>query len=168
VYVRRLIFAGILTLAAALPAQAQVRLDIGIHLPGPPALVVIPGVPVYYAPRAPANVFFYGHQYWVFHADAWYAGPTWDGPWAVVAPVHLPAPILQVPVRYYKVAPGHWKTWRHDARPRWEAHYGRDWREDDRERRWHDREKQWDRGKHRDDDGHKGRGKGRGHGKRDD
>ena len=68
---RRLIFAAALVLAAALPAAGEVRVDIGIQLPGPPALVVIPGAPVYYAPRAPANVFFYGHQYWVFHGGGW-------------------------------------------------------------------------------------------------
>lgn len=155
-------------LAAALPAAADVRVDIGIQLPGPPALVVIPGAPVYYAPRAPANVFFYGHQYWVFHSGGWYAGPSWNGPWAVVAPVHIPVPILHVPVRYYKAAPAHWKKWSHDARPRWDAHYGRDWREDDRERHWHAREKDWDHGKPRGGDRDKGPGKGRGHGKRHD
>ena len=155
-------------LAAALPAAAQIRVDIGFQLPGPPALAVIPGAPVYYAPGAPANVFFYGHEYWVFQSGGWYAGPTWNGPWVVVAPVHVPAPILHVPVRYYKVPPGHWKRWRHDARPRWDAHYGRDWREDDRERHWHAREKRWERGKHGDHDKHGGPGKGRGHGKKRD
>ena len=44
-------------------AQVRVGVNIGIQLPGPPALVVVPGTPVYYAPGAPANVFFYGHQY---------------------------------------------------------------------------------------------------------
>jgi len=166
--VRRLFFAAALVLAAALPATGEVRVDIGIHLPAPPPLVVVPGVPVYYAPSAPANVFFYGHQYWVFHGGGWYMGPTWKGPWVVVAPVHIPAPILHVPVRYYKVPPGQWKKWRPDAHPRWEAHYGRDWREDDRERHWHERESQWKHAKHRDGDGGKGPGKGRGHGKRDD
>src|SRR3989441_2653722 len=68
----------------ASPAEAQVHVDIGINLPGPPALVVVPGTPVYYAPRAPANVFFYAHQYWVFGDGGWYVGPTWSGPWAVV------------------------------------------------------------------------------------
>jgi hypothetical protein len=165
-------------IAVALPAQAQVRIDVDIRLPGPPALAVIPEVPVYYAPQASANVFFYADQYWVYQAGGWYVGPTWSGPWVVVAPVHVPVPILRVPVRYYRVRPGHWKTWRHDAHPRWEGHFGRDWREDDRERHWHARERHWhqarrhdrdrdhDRGrgpgKHRDDDRHRGPGKGRG------
>lgn len=178
---RRSMLAVAVVIAAALPAQAQVRVDIGIQLPGPPTLVVIPDAPVYYAPSAPANVFFYGDQYWLFHSGGWHVGPTWGGPWVVIAPVHVPVPILRVPVRYYKAPPGHWKTWRHEGPPRWEAHYGRDWREDDRERNWREREQHWSHRKHRDDDDWykgdgrrkddgKGRGqsKGRGHGKSKD
>ena len=57
-----LLSAILVTTAAGV--RAQVRVDIGIHLPAPPAFVVIPGMPVYYAPQTPENVFFYGHQYW--------------------------------------------------------------------------------------------------------
>ena len=62
--------------------QAQVRVDIGIHLPAPPAFVVIPGMPVYYAPQTPENVFFYGHQYWAFQGGGWYFGQSWRLVWA--------------------------------------------------------------------------------------
>lgn len=168
-----LVLAAMLVLAAVLPAQGQVRVDIGIRLPAPPVLVVVPGVPVYYARSAPENVFFYADEYWAFHDGGWYVSPTWNGPWTVVAAVHVPVPILRIPVRYYSVRPSHWKTWRREAPPRWEAQYGRDWREDDRERRWRDREKHWDKREVRDRDKGTARdrdkgGKGRGHGKRDD
>ena len=143
---------ALLALAGAVPGHAQVRVDIGIHLPGPPVLVVVPGAPIYYAPRAPANVFFYANQYWVFVNDGWHVGPTWNGPWAVVAPVHVPAPILRVPVRYYPAAPPHWKGWRPDAPPQWEAPHGREWREEAHERDWREREERWGRGE--------GKGKG--------
>src|SRR4030095_13737263 len=66
----------LLVVTFAPPALAQVRAEIGIQLPGPPPFVVIPGAPVYAAPRAPANVFFYAHHYWVFDTR-WYVGPTW-------------------------------------------------------------------------------------------
>jgi hypothetical protein len=160
---RRLILAVVIGLAVAVPAHAQVHVNIGIQLPGPPILEVIPGAPVYYAPRAPANVFFYGHQYWLYHGDGWYAGPTWNGPWVVVEPVRLPAPILRVPVRYYHAPPPQWRGWRADAPPRWDGHWGREWREADHERDWREREERWEhRGKPADD------GKrGRGHDKRD-
>ena len=145
---KRLVLASLLLLVMALPpAQAQVRIDIGIQLPGPPALVVIPEMPVYYAPRAPANIFFYADQYWAFANNGWYVGPTWNGPWAVVAPVYVPMPILQVPVRYYRAPPPHWRGWRADGPPRWESPYGRDWQEEASQRKWREREEGWERGK---------------------
>lgn len=176
---KRLVLAAGVLLAAALPAQGQVHIQVGIQLPGPPPLVVVPGVPVYYAPGAPANVFFYGGQYWVFDGAGWFVGPTWSGPWVIVAPLQVPVPILSVPVRYYSVPPGHWKAWRREGPPRWEGHYGRDWREDDQERHWREREEGWRqarrrepdqrRGYDRDRDGAerpgKGQARGRGHGK---
>jgi hypothetical protein len=143
----KLVLGALLAAAVALPVHAQVRvgIDIGIQLPGPPALVVIPRAPVYYAPRAPANVFFYGHNYWAFANGGWYFGPTWNGPWAVVAPAYVPAPILQVPVRYYRVPPPQWKGWRRDAPPEWGPRYGREWREEAHERNWREHEESWSR-----------------------
>jgi hypothetical protein len=156
--------AGLIVMALAVPAWGQVHIDIGIRLPAPPTLTVIPGVPVYYAPQAPANVFFYGHQYWLFHGNGWYVGPTWNGPWVVVEPIHLPVPILRVPVRYYVVRPSHWHGWHHDAPPRWDGHWGREWREAAHERDWREREERWAHGKRDKDDGKPGRGRGRGRG----
>ncbi len=77
----RFVLAALLALAVTEPAHAQVGVSIGIQLPGPPTLTVIPGVPVYYAPRAPENIFFYAHQYWLFAGNGWYIGQTWNGPW---------------------------------------------------------------------------------------
>src|SRR5215467_5638218 len=100
---KRLVLVALLASTIAVPAHAQVRvgIDIGIQLPAPPALVVIPESPVYYAPSAPANVFFYAHQYWAFAKGGWYVGPSWSGPWVVVEPAYVPVPVLRVPVRYY-------------------------------------------------------------------
>jgi hypothetical protein len=146
---KRLVMLGVFLMAAmAVPVQAQVRVgvDIGIRLPGPPAFVAIPGIPVYYAPRAPANVFFYGQQYWVFTNGEWYVGPTWNGPWAWVQPAYVPAPLLGLPVGYYPVPPPPWRGWRRDRPPRWEGHHGREWREEVHERNWREREEGWHRG----------------------
>jgi hypothetical protein len=166
---RRLVLAALIVGAVAAPVHAQVQVNVGITLPGPPALAVIPGAPVYYAPRAPANVFFYGHQYWLFHGNAWHFGPSWNGPWVVVAPIHVPVPILRVPVRYYHVRPVHWKHWHHDGPPHWEPHWGRDWHEASYERDWREREEWWKHAKHvkHDHDRHHHHGK-RGRGKHDD
>jgi hypothetical protein len=158
---RSLMLAALILVAAAVPARAEVRVDIGINLPGPPAFAIIPGAPVYYAPQAPANIFFYSHQYWAFHGNGWYVGPTWNGPWAVVEPFYVPAPILRVPVRYYHAPPAHWRGWTHGAPPRWDTHWGRDWREAAHEREWREREERWER-KHDDRQGDGSRGHGRG------
>ena len=139
--------AVLLIVGGASVAHAQPRIDIGIHLPGPPSFVVVPGTPVYYAPRAPANVFFYGGQYWVYNGG-WYAGPSWNGPWGVVGPAVVPAPILRVPVRYYPVPPSPWRGWRRDAPPHWGPPHGREWREAPHERAWREREEHWKHGEH--------------------
>jgi hypothetical protein len=132
------------------PADAQVRVDIGIHLPAPPQLVIVPGLPaVQYAPDAPTNVFFYGGQYWVFNGG-WHVSRRHDGPWILVAPQFVPRPVLLVPVRYYHVPPGHWKQWQRQAPPHWEDEWGREWAD---KRAW----------KGRDDD--RGDDRGKGHGK---
>ena len=159
--VKRLMLAMVFVLVVVVPAWAQVSIDIGIRLPGPPPLAVIPNTVVYYAPSAPANVFFYGHQYWVYQPTGWYVGPGWNGPWVVVQPVQVPQPLLRVPVRYYRVPPGQWKKGQHEAPPHWDAHYGRDWHEAAQEREWREREERWDHGKHKGWDKDKDKGKGR-------
>jgi hypothetical protein len=158
--VKPLLAAIALAVALAVPATAQVHVDIGINLPAPPALVVVPGTPVYYAPHAPANVFLYGHQYWAFTRGAWYVGPNWNGPWAIVEPAYVPVPVLRVPVAYYPVPPSPWRGWARNAPPRWDAHYGGGWHETASERNWREREERWDHGQH------KGEGHGKGHDKR--
>ncbi len=153
---RRLLLATVLVVAAAVPARAQIHID--IRLPGPPAFAVIPGVPVYYAPQAHDNVFFYAGQYWVFAGGGWHVGPGWSGPWVVVAPGRVPLPILHVPVRYYHVPPPAWRGWRRDAPPRWEGHYGREWHEDTHERGWREKEEHWSRERAKGHDRREGHG----------
>jgi hypothetical protein len=146
----------LVALGLAVPAHAQVHVDIGIHLPAPPQLVLVPEVrAVQYVPDAPANLFFYSGQYWAFVNDGWYVSRGYNGPWIVVAPAVVPRPVLRVPVRYYRVPPGHWKKWEHRQPPHWREQWGPGWAE---KREWKGHEHE------RDDDDH-GRGHGRGHGR---
>src|SRR5215813_4372248 len=95
-------------------AQVNIGINIGtpppppppIVITAPPQLVVIPGMPVSYAPAIPYNYFFYGGQYYVFHEGAWFTAPGHHGPWTFVAVERVPRPLLRVPVTYYKVPPG--------------------------------------------------------------
>jgi hypothetical protein len=103
------------TVFVPLAAQAGVNVDVNIGLPAPPPIVVaspprvvvVPGSPVYYAPDANVNLFVYGGRYYTFHQGAWFVGPKHSGPWTFVAVERVPAPVVAVPVKYYRVAPGH-------------------------------------------------------------
>jgi hypothetical protein len=122
--------------------NAQVSVNAGINLPGPPSLVIIPQTPVAYAPAVPANLFFYGGRYYVFANNGWYAGPMYNGPWAVIAPTHIPPPILAVPVRYYRAPPPGWKHWRRAEPPRWDKHDAKAFRKAEKEEEKAERKEQ--------------------------
>jgi len=133
-----------LLLGQAPAVQAQVSVGIGMEMPGVsiginlpifPDLQRVPGYPVYYAPDAPANYFYYDGLYWVFQGDDWYASSWYNGPWRRVMPLYVPVYVLRVPVHYYRQPPPYFRHWRTDAPPRWEQHWGRE---------WHQRRPGWD------------------------
>ena len=148
---QRTLLCGLLAVALAGAssgaAQAQVSVNIGINVPSPPSLIIVPGTPVAYAPAVPANYFFYGGHYYVFSNSAWYVAPRYDGPWVVVSPAYVPAPILTVPVRYYRVPPPHWKQWQRAAPPRWDAAWGRSWEAEHKE--WEKERKEYEKQAHK-------------------
>lgn len=126
-----------LLLAPVLPASAQVSIgigtpnvSIGINLPGYPEFARVPGYPVYYAPRAGMNLFFYDGLYWAYYGDNWYASSWYNGPWGIVSPMYVPAYVLRVPVRYYRVPPPYFRGWPYNAPPRWGQHYGKHWEQE--------------------------------------
>jgi len=123
----------------ATEAQVSVGIDIGLHVPVYPELVLVPGYPVYYDRTASTNYFFHDGLYWVFQDDSWYASSWYDGPWHWVGPEAVPVFLLRVPVRYYRRPPAYFHGWRGDAPPRWGQHWGRGW---ERRRGGWDR---WDR-----------------------
>jgi hypothetical protein len=102
--------------AAEVAADVAVNVNVGappppaIVLPAPPALVVVPGVPtVQYAPATQVDLFFHQKRWYYSHGGYWYVGPSYKGPWTFVAVPRLPPGIVAVPVKYYKVPPGHLK-----------------------------------------------------------
>jgi hypothetical protein len=138
----RHLFIALALLAGPLaPADAQVSfgIDIGVHVAAYPELVLVPGYPVYYDPRASTNYFYYDGLYWVYQSDSWYASSWYDGPWQAVGPESVPLFVLRVPVRYYRHPPVYFRGWSADAPPRWGEHWGRGW---ERRRGGWDR---WDR-----------------------
>jgi hypothetical protein len=128
---RRLFVGGALAaLVAPATARGEVRVNIGINLPGPPQLVPVPAAPsIAYAPGVGANYFSYDGEYWVFDSGNWYMSRGYNGPWVVVAPEFVPRPLLGVPVQFYRQPPVAWRRWRREQAPRWQARYGRRWEE---------------------------------------
>ena len=131
---RYLIFALAILLGSAVPAFAQVGVNIGIgavnvgiNVPVYPRLVRIPGYPVYYDPALSANYFFYDGLFWVFSDGNWYDSAWYDGPWDLVEPLDVPQFVLLIPVRYYRSPPVFFRGWARDEPPRWGAHWGGDW-----------------------------------------
>jgi hypothetical protein len=121
-------------MTASSPALSEVSVtvsipgaSIGIHQPDYPELMPIPGYPVYYAPQAHANLFFYDGLYWVYHDDRWYSSAWYNGPWDLVDPVYVPLFVLRVPVRYYVYPPPYFHGWVISAPPRWDIHWGPRW-----------------------------------------
>lgn len=103
------------------------QVNIGVSVASYPHLVVVPGYPVYYAPRLQANLFFYDGLYWIYDDDDWYASTWYNGPWDYVSVEAVPLYILRVPVRYYRLPPIYFYGWRQDSPPQWGRHWGRDW-----------------------------------------
>ena len=123
-----------LLVCAAGPAVAQVSIgvympgvSIGINMPVYPRLVRVPNYPVYYAPGAQANFFFYDGLYWVYQQDNWYASSWYNGPWRPMSPQMVPAYVLRIPVRYYRNPPTYFRGWQPNQPPRWGEHWGNDW-----------------------------------------
>lgn len=110
------------------------NVNIGINVPAYPELVVVPGYPVYYAPRMEANYFFYDGLYWVYQNDNWYESSWYNGPWWLVDPDDVPDFLLRIPVRYYRLPPVYFFSWQFNAPPRWGDRWGRDW--DEHRRGW--------------------------------
>ena len=136
--VRRLLLVLPLLLVQVPAAQAQLSVGIGIEIPGVsigvnlptfPDLQRVPGYPVYYAPDARGNYFYYDGLYWVFQGDDWYASSWYNGPWQRVTPLYVPAYVLRVPVYYYRQPPPYFSHWRADEPPRWDQHWGREWQQ---------------------------------------
>jgi hypothetical protein len=99
----------------AVAADVSVNINLGpppppIVVVAPPLLLVVPGVPVVqYAPSLSVDVFFHDRHWYYPHGGYWYVGPSYKGPWAPIGFAKLPPAIVAVPVKYYKIPPGHLK-----------------------------------------------------------
>ncbi len=152
-----------------LRSSAGVNVNVGINVPlpaleisAPPALVVIPGTYVYYAPDVDADIVFY-HNYWYRpYGGRWYRSASYNGPWGFVAVNSVPGVLLHLPPDYRHLHGGYeripygrvrsnWRTW--ERARRWDRHEGgrgmrHEAREMRRDAREHHREDNRERGRH--------------------
>jgi hypothetical protein len=129
---KRLWCVSLLAMSIAVPfaaeAQVSVNVNVGpppIIFPAPPRVVLVPQTPVHYVPATTYNVFFYNGRYYSFHDGAWFLASSHAGPWAFLPAPQVPRPVLAVPVRYYKVPPGHAKHWDKHHAKHWDKHEGK-------------------------------------------
>jgi hypothetical protein len=129
---RRLVIALVLATVAASTAVADAQVSVNINVapppvifPAPPRMVVVPHTPVYYVPDTSYNVFVYDRHYYSFHEGAWFVATSHGGPWVYVPVERVPRPVIAVPVRYYKVPPGHAKRFEGGHCPPGQAKKGR-------------------------------------------
>ena len=88
-----------------------------IVLPAPPPVVVVPNTSVSYVPSVDFNLFVYSNRYYTFQDGAWFYSTSHRGPWVFIPTERVPRPVMGVPVRYYKVPPGHAKQMARQAQP---------------------------------------------------
>jgi hypothetical protein len=148
------------------PSDAGVNVNINIGLPppiaisAPPALIVVPGSYVYFAPEVEVDLVFFQGFWYRPHAGHWYRSDNYNGGWVVVNVV--PAPIMNLPPRWkqtysgrsrmpYREVHDNWQAWERDRHWEKEERKHRERSDDDRDRKGgkHKKEK---RGKHRGDD----------------
>ncbi|HEV8583651.1 MAG TPA: hypothetical protein VGT02_01665 [Methylomirabilota bacterium] len=103
-------------LAVALSSAAAGAGDVNINIGWPPPLIIekprvvlVPETKVYTAPSLEFNVFMFGGKYWSLHGDNWFVAARVGAPWSPVVIERVPLEIRAVPVKYYKVPPGHAK-----------------------------------------------------------
>jgi hypothetical protein len=112
----------------AMPALAQVHVDVHIGEPppvvvySPPTMVLLPEPQAYVAVGVPYDIFFVSGRYYYLHGDHWFWGPGYGGPWTYVAVDTLPPGLRKYKVvklrefrereyKVYKVHPGRGGTY---------------------------------------------------------
>ena len=112
---------------SGLPDSASAEFNVNINIGTPPvvvvepaAVVLIPGIGVYFVPDRDADLFFYAGFWWSPRGDRWYRSRDCNGSWVVVERRIVPTQVVRVPRDYrarYKKAKhvpyGQWKKAHH-------------------------------------------------------
>jgi hypothetical protein len=74
-----------------------------------PRMILVPETKVYTTPHVDFNLFLFGGKYYSHHNDHWFVTTKPGAPWTQVVVASVPVEVRGVPVKYYKVPPGHAK-----------------------------------------------------------
>ena len=109
-------------LPPAAPASADLNVNIGLGIPvvlppvyafPAPAMMVVPGTPVSFAPGLNVDIFFYSGYWWHPYQGHWYRSHGYNGPWAGAQPpaviMNMPGNYRQVVVKEKAIPYGQWK-----------------------------------------------------------
>jgi hypothetical protein len=115
-------------------ASAEVNVNINIGPPPivvaePPAVVMIPGSPVFFVPVPDIDIFFYDGYWWSPRGSQWYRAKAYKGPWGVVNKRYVPSHVFRVPKDYRKA----YEKEKHIPYGQWKKHgkeEHREWKED--------------------------------------
>ena len=109
---KAMLAAGLLTLALAAPAGAEVKLRIQMGLPTilPPLVEVQPGISV--VQDYDEEIFFTGGYYWVMRDGNWYRSRDHQGYWRMQERGRVPPGI-------YGMQRGQYRRWQHDDHRGW-------------------------------------------------
>jgi hypothetical protein len=140
----RTLFGSLLALSLlALPARAQVQVQITMGLPVvlPPMVVVQPGVRV--VTDLDDEIYFVNGWYWVRRGPHWYRTHDHRGRWVWVEPRRVPVALVRIPEgRYRHIRHEEWKRMEHERKEREKADR-RAWKEQQKAERngWKARQK---------------------------
>ncbi len=101
-----------------------------VMLPGPPGVVVIPGIYVYFVPGIDFDIFFYGGYWYRPYEGYWYRSKGYNGPWGYINTAKVPSALMNLPPNYRHLPPGYKHIPHHELNKNW--------------RTW-ERNKYWDR-----------------------
>jgi hypothetical protein len=107
---------AIATMLIAVFAGVAIAAEVNVNAGWPPPLILkkppvvaVPETNVYRAPSLEFNVFVFGGKYYSLHNERWFMTTRVGAPWTPLIVEHVPAEVRAVPVKYYKIPPGHVK-----------------------------------------------------------
>ena len=83
-----LVSAALLTVVLAVPAAAQVQIN--LNFGPPPTMLYLPQPGLYAAVGVPYDIYFVGDRYYYYRDTNWFWAPGYGGPWTYVAYRSLP------------------------------------------------------------------------------